>query len=111
VRVLCGCRVAHWASLGLFDVAVCYRVSILTSSFDRAYKSHGWVSATPTWSFIISTVLLGLALTLQLLLHFTFDLHTCSLKVMARCSPLVEATTNMTEVEDVGRVAGLAEVT
>jgi hypothetical protein len=29
---------------------------------------------------------------------------------MARCSPLGEATTNMTEAKDVGRVAGTAEV-
>jgi hypothetical protein len=54
---------------------------------------------------------LALALTLQLLPHFTFDLHTCSPKFMARCSPLGKPTTNMTEAEDVDKEASTAEAT
>jgi PKD repeat protein len=76
-----------------------------------AYNSHGWILAAPTWSFIISAVLLQLAVALQLLPHFTFDLHTCFPKVMARCILFSEAAANMTEAEDVDKVASTAEVT
>jgi hypothetical protein len=58
-----------------------------------------------------TTVLLRLALALQLLPHFAFDLHTCSPKVMACCNPLGEATTNMTATEDVDKVVSTAEIT
>jgi hypothetical protein len=91
-------------------MVVCYRISGFPSDFYRAYKSHGWVSAMPTWSFITSSVLLRLAFTLQFLLHFTFELHTCFPKVMARCRPLSEAAANMTEAEDVDKVPSTAEV-
>jgi hypothetical protein len=64
----------------------------------------------PTWYFIISIILLHCALALQLLPHFTFDLHTCSSKVMARCIPLSETVANMTEVEDVDKVVSAAEI-
>jgi hypothetical protein len=56
-------------------------------------------------------VLLQLALSLHLLSHFTFDLHTCFPKVMVHCSPLGKATANMTEAEDVDKIASTAEVT
>jgi hypothetical protein len=111
VRMLCGCRAAHWASLGPFDMVICYRISVSVSCFYHAYKSHGWVPVTPTWSFIISIILLRLALALPLLPHFAFDLHTCFLKAMACCNPLSEAAASMTEAEGVDKVTSTAEVT
>jgi hypothetical protein len=48
---------------------------------------------------------------LALLSCFALDDLVCSLEVMARCSPLSEvAATNAAEVENVDRVAGVAEI-
>jgi hypothetical protein len=61
--------------------------------------------------FIIVIDLLWAADALTLLSRFTFDNLVCSPKVMARCSPLGEATANMTKVKGADKVASTAGVT
>jgi hypothetical protein len=110
VHMLWGSRTAPWASLSPFVVDISYHVSVFVSGFYHGYKSHGWVLAAPTWSFIISTILLQHALALQLLPHFAFNLHACSPKVMARCRPLSEVAANMTGAEDVDKLVSAAKI-
>jgi hypothetical protein len=91
---------------------VSYHVSVCACSFYRSYKNNERVLASPTQSFIIAIVLLQCAHThaLDHLLHLAFDNLGYFAKVMAHCSPLDEAASGMTEVENMDEAVVAAEL-
>jgi hypothetical protein len=91
---------------------VSYHVLACAHDFYYGYKNHGRVLASPTQSFIMAIIQpqCAHAHALALLLHLAFDDLGYFMKVMARCSPLDEAATCMTEVENMDEVVVAAEL-